>query len=187
MSVSDVSIANRALTLLSAGRILSLSEDSENARKISAIYEDTRNALLEEHNWNFARTEVTLSLLSLFPVLETWANAFQLPSDCIRVIRMQQDIAFAIYSDRLYTNSDTASIEYIIRVTDPTKFSSGFVKALASKIASDLSFGITQNATLAANMYKIAERDLSEAKWSDAQAGLGIQQTAGTFITAREQ
>lgn len=188
MAVDSVSISNRALTLLGAARISDLSEDSENARKVSAIYDDTLNAMLSEHNWNFAREERQLSLLDAdsYPVLDTYASAFQLPSNCLRVIRMQDDVSFAIFSDRLYTNSDEAKIEYIKEETDASKYSPGFVKALASRIAADLAFSITQNATLAKGMEARAERDLKEAKWSDSQEGEGTHIVDGSFITQRQ-
>lgn len=186
MAVDDVSIANRALTLLSADRIGSFTENSESARKVAAIYEDTRDALLEDHNWNFARTERTLSLLSDYPILDTYASAYQLPSDCIRVLRMQDDEPFDRFSDRLYTNSDSASIEYIARITDPTKFTPGFVRAFAAVLAADLCYGITQNATMTATAIKRAEDAVKLAKLNDGQEGTGAKIIKGDFITARQ-
>src|SRR5574343_399185 len=147
MAISNVTIANRALTLLSADRIQALNDTSEQARKVNAIFDDTRDALLEEHNWNFAIKERTLALLADEPILEEFSFCFQLPSDCIRVVSLEGDYKFAIKGNRLYTNTSVAKIEYVSRETDPTKFSKGFIKALASRIAADLAFGITQNAT----------------------------------------
>lgn len=186
MAVDDVSIANRALTLLSADRIGSFTENSESARKVAAIYEDTRDALLDDHNWNFARTERTLSLLSDYPILDTYSAAYQLPSDCIRVIRMQDDEPFDRFSDRLYTNADSASIEYISRITDPTKYSPSFVRAFAAVLAADLCFGITQNATMTATAIKRADDMVKLAKLNDGQEGTGIKIIKGDFITARQ-
>jgi hypothetical protein len=185
MAVSNISIANRALTLLGAERITAFDEESEQARKINAIFESTRDALLSEHNWNFARKERALSLLSDEPLMDDYTYAYQIPSDCIRVLRWESYFEFAIYGDRLYSNSTTANIEYISKITDPTKFSAGFVKAFAARLAADLAFPITQNATLAKNAEEIAMRDLKEAKWSDAQEGKGTVVINGTFLDER--
>jgi hypothetical protein len=183
MSISNVSIANRALTLLSVDRVQSLTdESSEQARKVNAVFTDTRDALLEEHNWNFARKERTLSLLADGPLLDGYSYAYQLPSDCIRVIRMNNEELFAVYGKAIYTNSNDPRVEYISLVSDPTKFSKGFIKALASRLAADLAFGFTQNATLATNMDAVAQRDLREAKWSDAQEGQSINIIRGSMI-----
>lgn len=187
MAVDNVSIANRALTLLSATRILSFTDNSENARKVSALFDDTRDALLDDHNWNFARTERELSLLSDYPILDTYAAAYQLPADCIRVIRLQDDYTFDVFSDRLYTNSDSAKIEYIARITDPTKFSPSFVRAFAVRLAADLCFGVTQNASFTASLIKLADDTLKMAKWADGQEGKGINITQGNFITERQR
>lgn len=183
MATSNVSIANRALTLLSADRINSLTSDtSEQARKISAIFDSTRDSLLEEHNWNFARKERTLSLLDETPTMDTYTKVYQLPADCIRVIRLEGEIAFDIYGNKLYTNSDDPRIEYIAKETDPTKFSAGFVRAFSSRLAAELAFGITQSATMAQQMDAVAVRDLKEAKWSDGQEGLGIKIIRGSMV-----
>ena len=185
MAISNIAIANRALTLLAVDRILAFDENSEQARKMNAIFETTRDALLSEHNWNFARKERLLSLLSDEPLLDDYAYAYQIPSDCLRVLRLQTYFTFAIYGNKVYTNSNDPRIEYIAQITDPTKFSAGFVKAFAARLAADLAYPITQNATLAKNAEEIAMRDLKEAKWSDGQEGKGTHVINGTFLDER--
>jgi len=182
MSTNNVSIANRALTLLSVDRIQALNDTSEQARKINAIFDSTRDGLLSEHNWNFAMKERALSLLTDEPVLDAWDYIYQLPNDCLRVVNIEGDYDFAIYSNKLYTNTDDARITYVSRETDPTKFSAGFIKAFASRLAADVAFGMTQNATLASNMDALAQRDLREAKWSDGQEGIGLRVIRGSMV-----
>lgn len=185
MSVSNISIANLALTFLSTARIASLTEDSENARKVNAIFEMTRDSMLGEHNWNFARGEASLALTTITPTTGDWTNVFQLPTDCLRVIRMEYDKEFRIYEDKLYTNVDECVIEYQKKITDPTIFSVMFVRAFALRIAADLAFGITQNASLAEGMEKKADRALKEAKWADAQEGKGTLVRSGSLLQSR--
>lgn len=187
MAISNVKIANRALTLLSANRLMSFNEASEEGRKIRAVFDETRDALLAEHNWNFAIDERQLALLSDTPVMGEYLYAYQLPSDCIRFIRMVDDEECKVEGHTILTNSDDARIEYLKRETDPTKFSAGFIKALSSRIAADLAFGITQNATLATQLDAMAARDLKEAKWSDGQEGAGMTVVQGNLITARQR
>lgn len=187
MAVSEVSICNLALTMLSTARISSLSEDSENARKCNSIYDDTRDGLFAEHDWNFLRAERELASTTDDPELsDNWTEVYQIPADCLRVIRMEYDYPFAIFEDKLYCNVDSAKIEYIKKITDPEKFSSGFVNALAAKIAAILAYGITQNATLAQTMFDLAEKSLKIAKWNDAQEGIGNFIQSGSLIEARQ-
>ena len=184
MAVSNISICNLALTMLSTQRISSLSENTENARKLSAIYDMTRDALLSLHNWNFARAEKALALVS--GETDTgWSFIYQLPVDCLRVISIVGDYKFRVFSNKLYTNADSPVIEYQRRITDPTLFSAGFVKALASRLAADLAFGITQNATLTQAMEEKAALDLREAKWNDAQEGEGTNIIDGSLLEYR--
>lgn len=182
MATSNTEIQNRALTLLSVDRIQVDNQTSDQARKMNAIFDSTRDALLSEHNWNFAMKERQLSLLSDEPILDAWDYEYQLPADCLRVVNIEGDYQFAIYSNRLYTNTDDARITYVSRETDPNKFSAGFIKALASRLAADLAFGFTQNATLAERAEAKAEKDLKEAKWSDAQEGKGIRVIRGSMV-----
>lgn len=185
MAISNVAIANIALTMLSANRITSLTQDDESARRVNAIYEFERDALLYEHNWNFARKEVELSLLDEESVTGDWSYIYQLPTDCIRVIRMVYDNEFAIFDKKLHSNSDLAKIEYIYRVVDEEKFSAGFVKAFASRLAMELSYGITNSATVANMMKERYVVALNEAKWSDSQEGSGTRVITGSFIENR--
>jgi hypothetical protein len=182
MATSNTDIQNRALTLLSADRIQTDNNTSEQARKMNAIYDSTRDAMLSEHNWNFAMKERQLSLLSDEPIKDDWDYVYQLPSDCLRVLNIEGDYQFAIYSNKLYTNTDDVRILYVSRETDPNRFSAGFIKALAARLAADLAFGITQNATIATNMDAVAIRDLKEAKWSDSQEGKGIKVIRGSMV-----
>jgi hypothetical protein len=184
--MTDVSICNLALTYLSTSRIASLDEGSENARKLLAIYDLTRDGLLSDHNWNFARTESTLATVDAECLTGDWLHIYQLPNDCLRVMRLVDDKYFAIFSDRLYSNTETATIEYIKQVTNPQLFSPMFVKCFAARLAADLSYGITQNATLAQAMESKANQLLKEAKWNDAQEGVNTFPLTGSMIEARQ-
>lgn len=184
--ISDVSICNLGLTMLSTARINSLTEDSENARKCNAVYEMLRDSLLSEHNWNFAISERILAAVDDTPTLtDNWTEVHAVPSDCLRIIRMEYDYPFKREGNYIFSNVSSPKIEYVKRVTDPTRFSSGFIKALAAQIASALAFGITQNATLHETMLKIASQTLREAKWSDAQEGMGTTIQSGSLLEER--
>jgi hypothetical protein len=64
-------------------------------------------------------------------------------------------------------------------------FSAGFVRALATRLAADLAFGITQNATLTQAMEAKATQAIKEAKWNDAQEGDGTQVKSGDLLEYR--
>jgi hypothetical protein len=84
---SAVDIANSALTKLGESRIISLLDDTKPAREINAIFALRRDSMLRAYNWNFAMERTTLPALSTAP---SWGYsiAYQLPSDCLRVVQV---------------------------------------------------------------------------------------------------
>ncbi len=61
---SDTSITNRALRLLKANRITSLTDGSNNANAAKDVFVEVREELLRAHNWNFGRKWAELAKLS---------------------------------------------------------------------------------------------------------------------------
>lgn len=175
---TEVSICSNALRRLGDSPITSLTEDSERARLCNAFYEPSRDAVLRSHTWNFAITRASLAKLSDAPAFE-YANQFALPTDpfCLRVLKMEfEDYEFKIENLAgqgrvLLTDEGTANIIYIARITDPSLFDSMFVDVLTSKLTVDLAYPITNSTTLQAQMQRIYERKLSEARSLDSTEG----------------
>ncbi len=185
-SQSEVSICNLAMTRLGTSRIESLSDNNENAIKCNAVYSFIRDNMIANHNWNFALKEAELSVLVETPELDDWAYKFQLPTDCLRVVRYEYDPEYRVVADTIYSNYGTCKIEYVAQITDPTKFPPFFATALGGEIASELAFGITQNAAAAKGAALKAKKEIADAKWSDSQEGLGINRVGSSFIDARK-
>ena len=175
---TEVSICSNALRRLGDSPITSLTEDSERGRLCNAFYEPSRDAILRSHTWNFAINRANLAKLSTAPVFE-YANQFALPTDpfCLRVLKMEfEDYEFKIENLAgqgrvLLTDEGEAKIIYIARVTDPSLFDSMFVDVLTAKLAVDLAYPVTNSTTLQAQMQKLFERKLSEARSLDSTEG----------------
>ena len=82
---SKTEIANIALTNLGATNITDIDEDSSNARKIRAIYDNLRQAVLEEHPWNFA---IVRDVLSPDPTSPVFGYSYKVrkPTGCLRIL-----------------------------------------------------------------------------------------------------
>ena len=175
---TEVSICSNALRRLGDSPITSLTEDSERGRLCNAFYEPSRDAILRSHTWNFAINRANLAKLSTSPAFE-YANQFALPTDpfCLRVLKMEfEDYEFKIENLAeqgrvLLTDEGEAKIIYIARVTDPSLFDSMFVDVLTAKLAVDLAYPVTNSTTLQAQMQKLFERKLSEARSLDSTEG----------------
>jgi len=169
---SEVEICNLAMTVLGADRITSLSDNTENARRLTAIYDDCLNDVLRAHPWNFAITRVKLSLLVTTPLFG-YDYEFQLPTDCLRVIEVsdgsQPIMDFKIEGRKLLLNYDSVYIKYIANVTDPNQYTSQFIFVLSSRLAAELAYAITNNKTTAELLTKVYMDRLQKCKETDAQ------------------
>ena len=175
--VSDVAIVNLALTKLGEARITSLDDDLKPARTMKAIYEMIRDAELRRRKWRFSIRRTALPALTETPAFG-YANAYQLPADCLKIL-MVGDMAPGVDLSDVRTGFDTElyslegrqiltdlaaplSLRYQSRVTDPTQFDATFVAALASRLAYEACEDLTQSSSKkqdAANDYRTAIRE----------------------------
>jgi len=189
---TEVSICSNALRRLGDSPITSLTEDSERARLCNAFYEPSRDAILRSHTWNFAINRATLAKLSSAPAFE-YAFQYALPTDpfCLRVLKMEfEDYEFKVENLAgqgrvLLTNEGEANIIYIARVTDPSLFDSMFVDVLTAKLAVDLAYPVTNSTGLQAQMQKLFERKLSDARSLDSTEGTTDSLISNVFTDFR--
>lgn len=173
MATSDVSVCNLALQKLGAGRIVSLSENSENAKAVNACYESLRDKELRTYLWNFARKRAILAASSVTPAF-TFTYAFPVPSDFLRLIKParlgldwhveQHEGGLAI----LTNDGNTLEIRYIAKVTNPALFDPCFVEMLACKIAWHCCERITQSNTKKAGLMEEYKEAKQEARRTNA-------------------
>ena len=79
---SQIKISNMALTGLGADRIINLADQSENARRINAVWDLLRDEVLRSHTWNFATERRSFGLLAAAPEYY-FTSAFQIPGDVL--------------------------------------------------------------------------------------------------------
>lgn len=188
---SEVEICNRALQKLGAKRITALTEDSVNARACNAAYATLRDALLRAHPWVFAIDRAELAADSTAP---DWgrANAFQLPSDFIRLLRPYPednslDLDWQIEGQKIYSDdSDPIYIRYIKRVTDPNLMDPLFREALSTKIAFEVCEEITQSNEKKSQLREDLKTAIAEARKANAFEQVSADPPEDTWITARD-
>lgn len=170
--ISDVSICNRALRYLGAPEILSLEQPSREANLCARHYAETRDELLESHNWNFATRYQRLARIKEEPPFD-YAYAYQLPHDCLRVRALRHNEPFAIVANSvLYTNVLPAEAIITVRVKDPAHFSALFVEAFSRRLAGALAVPLLGNARLEQVMLQRFAEALDMACMADASEGL---------------
>jgi hypothetical protein len=144
---SIVSICNMALIAIGEDPITSLSDARKAAILCAQLYDPTRRELLEMQDWKFAKAQASLAA-SLTPPLFTYANAFPLPADFIRMWDEPEEESpdYEIMGGNMLSNDDSPfNMLYVFDCQDPTQFSPLFVQALATLLGAKLAQPITQN------------------------------------------
>jgi hypothetical protein len=182
---SEVDICNLALNEIGESQIIDLTEASKAARLCNLVYSDTRDAVLREHPWNFAIKRAELARLTTDPIFDFDAQ-FQLPSDCLRVIRTDDDLdPYRIEGERLLSVNDSVKIEYISRVEDTTKFDPLFVETLSVRIGAKLAYNLSDNNTLTQLLEQKYRDRVKQARSMDGQEGIPRSTDADLWINSR--
>jgi len=189
---SVVEICNSSLNILGASRIVSLTEDSKNARLLNQRYEPVRDAVFRAHPWNCLLKRVELAKDTTAPAFE-YSFQYSLPADCLRVIRSQYSEfstgeEYRIEGRKLLSNVGTIKILYVAKISDPNEYDTLLQETIAARLAHELCFAITQNGALVRNLYDLYSEKLREARHADAAENSvddinRIQ--ANEFITSR--
>ena len=194
---SDVSICNSALAKVGAGRILSLTEDSKEARLCAEQYPKVRDAMLRGHPWNFAVARKSLAQVTTYTVPYEYEFAYFIPLDVLRILSTDLNFEPSITErpwvveidpnteDKLLlTNVDAVAIRYIKSVSE-ARFDKNFAEALAYALAADLAYALTQSTTMAQLLDAKAQEKLREIRSYDAQEGSLPQVEANEWLLAR--
>lgn len=156
---SQVEICNRALIKLGAGQITSITDNSKAARILSGLWDTVRKAELSRRFWVFALTRAQLAALATKP---SWGFAYQyqLPTDFLKLAQVNDtfvppgmmdyrnadDSTYAIEGQNLLTDLGAPlKIRYVRDITDTGLFDPLFDEMLASKLAVEACYAITQS------------------------------------------
>lgn len=136
-----LSICSSALLMLNEDEITSFEDETRESKLCAALYETTRDSMLQMHPWRFSLNQTRLARLADAPLFE-FANAFQLPSNTLRVIAVDNtSFNFKIFEDMIYSDANEISvtIQFIPREEDmPAYFVRTLEFAMAEVLASAL-------------------------------------------------
>lgn len=186
---SQVEIVNRALNLLGANRITSMSDDTLEAELASSMYNQSLKSILSECRWSFATKRINLTRTTEEPA---WQNdgmkyCFQLPADVIRIFEIADRTAFwRVEGEKVLSNNQTFGILYVYLMTDPTKFTASFIEAFANRLAYDMCYSITNSATYAKGLLETYRgQTLEDAMAEDSQIGTAIEVQDGYWALSK--
>ena len=206
MNITDV--CNMSLAYLGKGRIASIDEQTEQARQCKLFYEYTKQRLLREYTWGFAKRIVKLADLDIVNPFYRCVYAYPNGCVCVKRIFECQDmlddeervrkVAIVDYTEakrekyEVYMVSDNvrgigcdvekAWCEYVYDVVDLNICSSDFIEALTHMLAYEMALALTGNMQLKNSEYQQAMAVLDRAKYtSAAEAHKDIKRSQGYF------
>ncbi len=213
MASSPVAICNIALGWLGGDLIISLDDETVEAKLCKANYEPLRDAVLEEREWTFAVKRLEPVELTESP-LYGYDKAFQIPTEVIRVLQVSRAgevesgilvegsflsatrggtgtgretrIEWAREGDAIYaSNSARIFIRALVSITDTTKFSPAFDQALAARLAMDLAIPLTSSEKKQTAFAKMYGEKIVLAAASDGMQGRSHNVRADAFTVVR--
>jgi len=190
---SVVDICNGALNQLGASTILSLTEDSKNARLCNARFTQVRDSIFRSHPWNCLQKRVQLAADTDAPAWG-FTKQYTLPADCLRLLTiLDYDSDYKVEGRKILTDNSSLKILYIGRIEDPNEYDELLRETLSAALAADIAYAITSSNPLTANMYNLLRDKLREARFVDSTEGQNTQPDKGmadvmdasTFINSR--
>ena len=168
---SVVEICNTALNQLGATTILSLTEDSKNARLCNARYLNVRDALFRVHPWNCLQKRAVLASDVSTPAWG-YSKQFTLPADCLRLlIVLNYDYDYKVEGRKILTNANDMSILYVARITDPNEYDESLRELISAALAADIAYAVTSSNPVSQTMYQLYQEKLKDARFIDATEG----------------
>lgn len=163
--VSKTQIANQALSRLGAQRITDFLDQTVEAKAINAIYDLVVEDVISMGPWQSAKKRVTLAQVSTVPTFG-FSFAYQLPVDCIKVLRINEcrlgDIRFQIENNLLMTDESSVAIMYLRRITESAEYDSYLRQAITWQLCYELSYLVMGDKSAAANMLQTAADKITD-------------------------
>lgn len=202
MPATEVQICNLGLSNLGISTLIaSLDEDSNEARVCNLWYEPTRDAVLQDFPWNFAKRRVILAESSEDPATD-WDYVYIYPTDSVMIRsliteglrnpRNDQRIEFETAYDGtqrvIYTDLVEAEAIYTARVTDAGIFPPLFVTALSWAISAAIApalVGQIAGQSVAANMRQTYTQVLGQAAAASLRENFEGVEPESELITVR--
>jgi hypothetical protein len=199
---SQVDIYNLALSNIAAkSRVNSLTEDSDERKVCDVHYENAREIVLEDHDWNFASFFETLALLKestdAIPPPLPWIFEYAYPSTCVKVREITRDtdseppvpFSVGVNDNRtgkvIRTDKQAAKLRYTFRITNSSLFTPRAVEAIGWKLATLIAISLTGNLKLKQNAEESYLRAIIDAKSSNYNENIDRKSADPSLIAAR--
>lgn len=169
MAQSVVDICNSALMRVGASTILSLSDNTPEARACNIAFDSNRRDELRKHRWAFAINRAILAPDTTAPLFD-YLYQFTVPSDCLRVLRpATANLDWKIEGRKILTNDgNTLYLRYLRDVEDVTQWDASFYNVMCASLALDIVEKLTQSNSRYERLLRDYNDAVAEARRVDA-------------------
>lgn len=170
-------IANNALSYLSAGSIVNLNDDDAKARAINGIFDQAAKEVIRTHRWSCCIGRAKLSKLADDPLQNGnfgYSGAFQLPSDCLRILDIngepwsEKAEFFDLNGRQLLSDLGEIYLRYVKWEDDVSQWDTLLADVVSVKIAMKVARQITTDGISAEDLERVYRRRLEDARTVDA-------------------
>lgn len=205
---SVIDICNMALSRCgNSERINDLDEASTQAEQCQLFYELSRDFVLRDYAWGFARAFVELPQLATNPDPQ-FAYAYAVPIDCLKIRGLVNtawppidwpfcdalpprvpEIAYRVINagsnQAIATNASPAKLDYTVKIENPQMFDPIFVSALAWYLAGQIAPAVARDAGIATTCLQQYAAEILRAAAADLNENQTSYQRESDFITVR--
>ena len=189
MAISKTEICNKALTLVGANPIVSITDDTQNARILSRVYDLSLKSILSECPWVFALQRKLLALsadtLEWYDTSENYV--YVRPNNMIRAFRANDSNAiWSQLGEYIVSDTEGLGLEFVYYLDVPSRYTTSFVEAFIDKLCSDIAFMVLNSKTVAQGfLEKYEQVSLAKAIAENSQIGTPIGMKDGAWINAK--
>lgn len=178
---NKLSICNNALSEIGAGAIESLEEKSVEAENANRIYDQVLGEALEKDESGASERRAVLALTTNDRV-QDWLYAYATPEDCAKPLAIYKHdpasaltsfptvgpyafppttafgaVPFDLADGKIYTNVETAGLEYRVSSVDPNTLPALMRRAIELELAARLAMPVKKDKELRAQLKKEAD------------------------------
>ena len=193
MAATKTSIANSALRKISQLPLTDFDSDESMAGKLAReTFDDLRDAVLQDHLWNFAIRRVAIAADADAPLYE-WDYAYPFPESphkALRILEVQNEEPltgnWVSEGNRILTNfSSPINVRYVSQEEIVADYPPLFREALAARLAAEWCIPLDGPTSLHASMWQLYREKLGSAKTADGQEGMPPKHEPYGWIQSR--
>ena len=180
---SKVQIVNQALVVLGEAPLDIFPNGSKYSTIAATLWDSSLDAVLRSHPWNFAVKREILPELADPPKYD-YSAAFNLPTDCLRILDVETD-DYRVEGRTILADESSLSIRYIARIVDVTVYDSLFIEALSTYLAWRMAYSITKSEAVRDANWNAYKEIMGLARVVDAQEEPTPEFEESSLITVR--